>query len=484
MTTILWFRQDLRLADNPALTAALAEGTPVVPVYILTANEEGIWAPGGAARWWLHHSLKRLDEDLRARGSRLILRVGGDSLTELQALARSSGATRVVWNRRYEPAVIARDQIVKATLREQGMGTASYNGALLHEPWTVKNQNGGPFQVFTPFWRHCTALADPPEPTAAPANIPAPSKWPKTASLDALELLPQVNWTKGMQETWTPGSAAAHELLERFLEDAFDDYGTRRDQPGVVGTSRLSPYLHFGNIGPRQIWHATRHHALQRGRHTTWRTSQFLTEVGWREFAHHLLYHFPQTPQQPLRANYARFPWKQDERAEAAWTRGATGYPIVDAGMRELWHTGWMHNRVRMITASFLIKDLLIDWTHGARWFWDTLVDADLASNTLGWQWVAGCGADAAPFFRIFNPTSQGTKFDPNGIYVRRWVPELARLPNEWIHEPWSAPPHVLMAAGIKLGEHYPRPIVQHNHARLEALKALSVVKHRSAGEP
>ena len=484
MTTILWFRQDLRLADNPALTAALAEGTAVVPVYILAADEEGAWGPGGATRWWLHHSLKRLDEDLRARGSRLILRAGSDSLAELQALARSSGATRVVWNRRYEPAVLARDRIVKAALREQGIDTDSYNGALLHEPWTVTTKNGGPFQVFTPFWRHCTARADPPEPTAAPSNLRSPSKWPKTVSLDELELLPQVNWTKGMQETWTPGSAAAHKLLDRFLEDAFDDYGARRDQPSVVGTSRLSPYLHFGNIGPRQIWHATRHHALQRGRHTTWRTSQFLTEVGWREFAHHLLYHFPHTPQQPLRANFAQFPWKHDDRAQAAWRRGVTGYPIVDAGMRELWHTGWMHNRVRMITASFLIKDLLIDWTHGARWFWDTLVDADLASNTLGWQWVAGCGADAAPFFRIFNPTSQGTKFDPNGVYVRRWVPELARLPNEWIHEPWSAPPQVLTAAGIKLGEHYPHPIVQHNDARLEALKALSVVKHKSAVEP
>jgi deoxyribodipyrimidine photo-lyase len=484
MTTIIWFRQDLRVSDNPALAAALAGGAPVVPVYILAADEEGIWRPGGASRWWLHHSLKRLDEELRARGSRLILRRGGDSLGELQALARSCGAVRVVWNRRYEPAAIARDRIVKATLRERGIDTESYNGALLHEPWTVKTKAGGPFQVFTPFWRHCTALEDPPEPIPAPSDIPAPSRWPKTASLDELRLLPRVNWTQGMHEAWTPGSTAARGLLDHFLEESFDDYGTRRDQPGVAGTSRLSPYLHFGNIGPREIWHATRRHALQRGRHTTWRTSQFLTEVGWREFAHHLLYHFPKTPEQPLRANYARFPWKLDESAEAAWTRGATGYPIVDAGMRELWRTGWMHNRVRMIAASFLIKDLLIDWTHGARWFWDTLVDADLASNTLGWQWVAGCGADAAPFFRIFNPTSQGTKFDPLGIYVRRWIPELGGLPNQWIHEPWSAPAQVLAAAGIKLGEHYPRPIVQHNEARLEALKALSAVTHRPAGEP
>ena len=484
MTTLVWFRQDLRVADNPALAAALAGGGPVVPVYILAGDEEGLWRPGGAARWWLHHSLAKLDDDLRRRGSQLILRTGADTLDELRTLVDACGADRVLWNRRYEPAVIARDQLIKAALREQGIDTDSYNGALLHEPWTVRTKAGGPFQVFTPFWRHCTALEDPPEPIAAPTQIPAPSRWPNSASLDDLQLLPRVNWTQGMHEAWTPGSAAAQELLDRFLEESFNDYGTRRDQPSVVGTSRLSPYLHFGNIGPRQIWHATRRHALARGRHTTWRTSQFLTEVGWREFAHHLLYHFPQTPEHPLRANYARFPWKRDARAVAAWTRGATGFPIVDAGMRELWHTGWMHNRVRMIAASFLIKDLLINWTEGARWFWDTLVDADLASNTLGWQWVAGCGADAAPFFRIFNPTSQGIKFDPQGIYVRRWVPELAALPDEWIHEPWSAPPQVLAAAGVKLGEHYPQRLVEHNEARLEALKALSAVKRRSVGDP
>ena len=456
----------------------------MVPVYILSSDEEGLWRPGGAARWWLHHSLAELDQDLRQRGSQLILRTGADTLNELRTLVRACGANRVVWNRRYEPAIIARDQLIKAALREQGIDTDSYNGALLHEPWTVRTKAGGPFQVFTPFWRHCTALEDPPEPTAGPSTIPRPSRWPDSASLDELRLLPRVNWTQGMQQAWTPGSAAAHELLDRFLEESLDDYGTRRDQPSVVGTSRLSPYLHFGNIGPRQIWHATRLQALARGRHTTWRTSQFLTELGWREFAHHLLYHFPQTPERPLRANFACFPWKRDARGMAAWTRGATGFPIVDAGMRELWHTGWMHNRVRMIAASFLIKDLLIDWTEGARWFWDTLVDADLASNTLGWQWVAGCGADAAPFFRIFNPTSQGVKFDPQGIYVRRWLPELAALPDKWIHEPWRAPPLVLAAAGVKLGEHYPHRLVEHNEARLEALQALSAVKHRSAGKP
>jgi deoxyribodipyrimidine photo-lyase len=286
-----------------------------------------------------------------------------------------------------------------------------------------------------------------------------------------------VDWAAGLRESWMPGSAGAHRALQHFLKDGFDGYDAGRNHPGTRGTSRLSPHLHFGELSPREIWHATRRHAEGHGRHTSWRESQFLAEVGWREFAHHLLYHFPHTPEQPLRANYARFPWASNDPALAAWRAGATGYPIVDAGMRELWHTGWMHNRVRMIAASFLIKDLLISWTEGARWFWDTLVDADLASNTLGWQWVAGCGADAAPFFRIFNPTTQGTKFDPDGTYVRRWVPELARLDPAWIHQPWAAPPEALAAAGIVLDDHYPRPIVDHDVARHAALAALARVK-------
>jgi deoxyribodipyrimidine photo-lyase len=281
-----------------------------------------------------------------------------------------------------------------------------------------------------------------------------------------------------MRATWTPGSAGAHAALQSFLNDSFDDYRTLRDRPAVRGTSQLSPHLHFGEIGPREVWHAARRVALARDPHgTAWRNSQFLTELGWREFAYHLLFHFPATPEQPLRANYAAFPWAQNAAARSAWTRGATGYPIVDAGLRQLWHTGWMHNRVRMIAASFLIKDLLIDWTHGARWFWDTLVDADLASNTLGWQWVAGCGADAAPFFRIFNPSTQGAKFDPQGDYVRRWLPELARLSNQWIHEPSAAPAEVLEAAGIRLGTDYPYPLVDHAVARKAALAALSRIK-------
>jgi deoxyribodipyrimidine photo-lyase len=477
MTTLVWFRQDLRIADNPALHAASATGDAVIPVYVFAPGEEGDWSPGAASRWWLHHSLARLAEDLAACGSHLTLRAGHESFGELLSLARGCGATRVVWNRRYEPASIARDRRIKAALRSEGIETDSYNSALLREPWTVKTKTGGPFQVFTPFWRQCKSQGDPSEPLAAPPRLAAPRDWPESVSLDSLGLLPQVDWAAGFRAAWTPGSAAAQRLLGRFLADAHGGYAAQRDRPGIQGTSRLSPHLHFGEIGPREIWQALRRHAEGSGQPAAWRDSQFLTELGWREFAYHLLYHFPQTPLHPLRAAYAAFPWKHDAAAVNAWQRGRTGYPIVDAGLRELWHTGWMHNRVRMIAGSFLIKDLRINWTEGARWFWDTLVDADLASNTLGWQWVAGSGADAAPFFRIFNPAIQGAKFDPDGAYVRRWVPELARLPDEWLHRPWAAPLTILDTACVSLGEHYPHPLVDHDVARREALQALAGMK-------
>jgi deoxyribodipyrimidine photo-lyase len=476
MTTLVWFRQDLRVADNPALDAACAAGRPVIPVYVFAPHEEGAWAPGGASRWWLHHSLARLGQELADRGSRLILR-SGDSLAVLTELASECGATNVVWNRRYEPAIVERDRGIKTALRAAGLTTGSFNGALLHEPWEAKTQSGAPFQVFTPFWRHCLQRPEPPAPTAAPQRLVAPRQWPRSMPLAELALLPRVAWDTGLQESWTPGSEAAHRHLERFLADSYDGYTERRDQPGVTGTSRMSPHLHFGEISPREIWHATRRYVLGRTPGAAWRESKFLAELGWREFAHHLLYHFPHTPQRPLRPAYARMPWRRDPDGTAAWRRGRTGYPIVDAGLRELWRTGWMHNRVRMITGSFLVKDLLVDWTEGASWFWDTLVDADLASNTLGWQWVAGCGADASPFFRIFNPTTQGEKFDPDGAYVRRWVPELARLPDEHLHRPWAAPCELLREVGIVLGRDYPRPILDHDAARRAALAALASIK-------
>jgi deoxyribodipyrimidine photo-lyase len=331
--------------------------------------------------------------------------------------------------------------------------------------------------VFTPFWRHCKALADPAEPLPAPTALRAPARPPTSQPIESLGLLPSLDWPAGLAAAWSPGEQGALCRLERFTSEALEDYSSRRDQPGAPGTSQLSPHLHFGEIGPRQIWHAVRRAAQAQGRNFSWRDSQFLAELGWREFAHHLLYHFPHTPEQPLRANFAQFPWRSSRVLLRAWQRGATGYPIVDAGMRELWRTGWMHNRLRMITASFLVKDLLLHWTDGARWFWDTLVDADLASNTLGWQWVAGCGADAAPFFRIFNPVAQGNRFDAAATYVRRWVPELAALPDRWIQEPWAAPAAVLDAAGITLGVDYPKPLVDHAAARQSALRAFASIR-------
>jgi len=480
MTTILWLRLDLRLADNPALLMTLKRGGLVVPVFIWSPDEETPWQPGGASRWWLHQSLAALAARLRAVGSRLVIR-RGPMLEALRSLVKETDACAVYWNRRYEPAVIARDAKVKEALRQDGLAVESFNAALLHEPWTIQNQSGKPFQVFTPFWKKCLAQPDPAEPLPAPKKLPAPAVWPKSLTLDELELEPRLEWADGFRDAWQPGEAGAADGLKKFLtQQGFDNYSDQRNRLDIVGTSRLSPHLHFGEISPRQIWHGLARMASKRGLSVDkWRGSQFLTELGWREFAHHLLHHFPHTTTEPLRPEFRNFQWRTNAAFLKAWQRGRTGYPIVDAGMRELWATGWMHNRVRMIVASLLVKDLLISWQDGARWFWDTLVDADLAQNTLGWQWTAGCGADAAPYFRVFNPVSQGEKFDPNGDYVRRWCPELAKLPGEWLHRPWEAPPEILARAGVALGESYPEPIVSHAIAREVALEAYAKARAR-----
>lgn len=476
---ILWFRQDLRLQDNAALAAALQTGAPIVPVYVLDDAGEGAWPAGGAARWWLHHALVALDASLRALGGRLIL-ARGPADGVLDRLRRDTGAAAVYWNRRYEPAVIARDRAIKAGLAAAGVEVRSFNSALLFEPHTVANKQGKPFQVFTPFWRHCLAQPVPAPVPVQPAVWPAPARWPASLAVDELGLLPSLPWAREFPEHWTPGEAGAQQRLKAFVAGAVDDYGNRRNLPDTDGTSRLSPWLHCGELGPRQIWAALQARAKATGVFPSGRGEQvFLSEVGWREFAHHLLFHFPHTPAQPLREDFEKFPWAADPGGVRlrAWQRGRTGYPVVDAGMRQLWRTGWMHNRVRMITASFLVKHLRLSWTHGAAWFWDTLVDADLANNTLGWQWTAGCGADAAPYFRIFAPVLQGEKFDPEGGYVRRWVPELARLPAKWIHRPWEAPAEVLGAAGVTLGQNYPAPIVDHAAARAAALAAFKALR-------
>ncbi|HEU5070678.1 MAG TPA: deoxyribodipyrimidine photo-lyase [Verrucomicrobiae bacterium] len=474
MPTLLWFRQDLRLADNPALAAALQRGEPVLPVFIWAPEEEGEWPPGGASRWWLHHSLRALAADLHALGARLVLR-RGPTEPALRALLQETGAQAVYWNRRYEPAIVKRDTQLKGALKGAGITVESFNAALLHEPWQIQNKAGKPFQVFTPFWRHCLALPEPEVPLAVPHQWPSPARWPASLNLADLALEPVIDWAGGLREAWQPGTAGAAAQLDRFVRDAFADYPEHRNRPDLVGTSRLSPHLHFGEISPRQIWHALRQASPASGKsapESGWRDSQFLAEVGWREFAHHLLYHFPHTPTEPLRAEFAQFPWQPNADWLKAWQRGQTGVPLVDAGMRELWTTGWMHNRVRMVVASFLVKNLLLPWTDGARWFWDTLVDADLAQNTLGWQWTAGCGADAAPYFRVFNPVSQGAKFDPEGHYVRRWVPELAGLPAAWIHQPWAAPAAELARASVRLGQTYPAPLVSLSISREVALAA------------
>jgi deoxyribodipyrimidine photo-lyase len=473
--TLVWFRQDLRVADNPALAAASKLGGAIVPVFIHAPGEEAAWAPGGASNWWLHQSLAALDGTLRELGSRLVIR-RGSTLANLQALIKETGAQTVFWNRRYEPAITARDTQIKAALKAAGLEVESFNGALLHEPWTIQNQSGKPFQVFTPFWKNCLTKTDPAEPLVAPRQLTIPGCWPKSLPLAELELEPKLKWAEGMRAAWQSGETGAAAQLKRFLANAFADYTDKRNRPDLRGTSRLSPHLHFGEISPRQIWHGLRRSAEGKGI-TTWRSSQFLAEVGWREFAHHLLHHFPHTPTEPLREDFKRFPWRKDADFLKAWQQGLTGYPIVDAGMRELWATGWMHNRVRMIVASFLVKDLLLSWRDGAAWFWDTLVDADLAQNTLGWQWTAGCGADAAPYFRVFNPLSQSEKFDPRGDYVRKWCPELARLPDAWLHQPDKAPPEILARAGVELGLNYPEPVVNHAIAREVALEAFAKLK-------
>jgi len=471
---IVWFRQDLRLTDNPALAAAAASGAPVVALYIL--DEGGGWAPGGASRWWLHHSLAALAAALERRGGRLVLR-RGPAAAVLDALIAETGAAAIHWNRCYEPEAVARDTGIKAGLEARGVAVRSFDAALLFEPWTVATRAGEPFRVYTPFWKACLAAPEPPQPAPAPRHVPGPAAGPAGDALADWSLLPMTpDWAGGLRAAWTPGEAGAVRRLESFLERAVARYKGDRDRPDLPGTSRLSPHLHFGEIGPRQVWHAIR--AATAGGAGV---ESFLSEIGWREFSHHLLFHFPTLPDRNWRPEFDAFPWRHDPAALAAWQRGRTGYPLVDAGMRELWTTGWMHNRVRMVVASFLVKHLLIDWRAGADWFWDTLVDADLANNAASWQWVAGCGADAAPYFRIFNPVIQGERFDPSGSYVRRWVPELARMPDAFVHKPWAADAVTLAGAGLRLGETYPRPIVDHATARDRALAALASLKGAAA---
>jgi deoxyribodipyrimidine photo-lyase len=468
-TAIVWFRRDLRLADHPALHAAASSYERVLPLYIHAPGEEGDWAAGAAGRWWLHHSLASLKMALRKH--RADLHIGsGESLSVLRETIHRSGASAVYWNRLYEPASIARDSHIKKVLRAEGIEVHSFNAALWCEPWQIATQQAQPYRVFTPFWRNLRPQVT----LETPLPVPSPLRAAKIAgslTIDALDLLPRIAWDQGMQQAWTPGEAGALSMLELFGDDALGDYATARDMPSRHGTSRLSPHLHFGEISPRQIHHALHAGAQRRDLKRRPDLEPYLRQLGWREFAHHLLYHFPDTPKNNFNASFDRFSWARGSQAQLKrWQQGQTGIPLVDAGMRELWHTGWMHNRVRMIVASFLTKNLRQHWQQGARWFWDTLVDADLANNTMGWQWVAGSGADAAPYFRVFNPVTQAQKFDPTGVYLRRWLPELAEASDKLLYEPWKDP-SLLKRTG------YPAPMIDLSSSRQEALSAYQAMR-------
>jgi deoxyribodipyrimidine photo-lyase len=477
---LVWFREDLRLSDNPALTAARDSGAPVLAFYVFDEQSDGVRPLGGASRWWLHHSLAALAASLEKAGGRLVI-LRGPARMVIERLRVKLAPAAAYWNRRYDGPGMAVDSDVKADLRAQGIVAESFNGALLYEPWMVKSRAGEPMKVFTPFWRAAQASGPPPSPLAPVDRLQSAEASDAdlgAVTLDDLALLPtRPDWAGGLRETWTPGEAGAQARLDAFLRRELKGYGDGRDRPDRAATSRLSPHLRFGEISPRQIW-AAAEAAVENGSSPApvEDLAKFQSELGWREFSHHLLFRHPELARTNVQRKFDDFPWRPDPDLVRAWRRGMTGYPIVDAGMRQLWRTGWMHNRVRMIAASFLIKHLLQDWREGEAWFWDTLVDADPANNAASWQWVAGSGADAAPYYRIFNPILQGEKFDPRGDYVRAFAPELARLPADVIHKPWTASPDVLARAGVRLGDTYPLPVVDHAEARALALAALSEI--------
>jgi deoxyribodipyrimidine photo-lyase len=470
-TTLLWLRDDLRIADNPALIDAASSGQPILPVYILDDSKDRR-ALGGAARWWLHHSLSALANTLPLRF------FVGDPAVILPKIAEAARSSRVVWNRRYGLAERNLDAGLKSALEAQGIAVKSHNGHLMREPWEVKSKAGTHFRVYTPFWRAFLALGevDLARPQPAALTFFGGPRLPGEQQLQELALLPRnPDWAASFSNEWQPGESGAKQRLATFTDNAFKGYAQNRNRPDFVSTSRLSPHIRFGEISLRQLWHGAKaaHHA---SRCADDDLETFLKELCWREFSYHLLYHHPDLATANHQPKFNSFPWRSDKKQLKAWQKGRTGYPIVDAGMRELWQTGFMHNRVRMIVGSFLVKHLLLDWRHGEDWFWDTLLDADPANNAASWQWVAGSGADAAPYFRIFNPVAQGEKFDPDGIYVRRYVPELSEMPSKFIHAPWTAPMGILLTAGVKLGSTYPVAVVDHEKARALALSAFKSI--------
>ena len=482
MPSLLWFRQDLRLADNPALHAALEDGGEVLPVYIHDTEAAGKRAPGGASAWWLHHSLEALTAALEKKGATL-LTLKGSAETLIPELAARIGAEKVHAGRLVEPWARKRDEAVHEALVKDGRKLELHTSQVLIEPHRLRSGAGKPYAVYTPFAKAAFERGEPAPAIPMPRKVPGVKPPVANEDIAAWHLLPRPpapDWAKDFPRHWTPGEAGAAKRLKDFVADGLEDYDSQRNIPGIDGSSSLSPHLHWGEVSPRQVFHAVSESKLPGEA-----TETFLKEILWREFSCHLLWHRPEMPEKPLRHEYSHFPWKPDAALLAAWQQGRTGYPIVDAGMRQLWRTGWMHNRVRMIVASLLVKHMLQPWQQGEAWFWDTLVDADIASNTANWQWVAGCGTDAAPYFRIFNPVLQGEKFDADGAYVRRWVPELAKMPDKWLHKPWQAPDIVLAQAGVRLDKTYPRPVVDHAKGRAQALAALAEVtgSARSGGE-
>lgn len=470
-SAIVWFRQDLRLTDNPALHAAVKNAKHVILLYCYAPDESGEWPPGEASRWWLHHSLISLSRDIKECGGQLIIR-NGSSLKALKSLVKQTNASTIYCNALYEPEHIKRDNEIRDSFAELGVDLQCFHGSLLNPPPHVANQSGLPYRVFTPFYRYYLKNGFDTRVTSKPVKLVTVPDKLKSLTIDSLKLLPRVSWYNELETLWRPGEQGAQNNLKQFCKLRLADYPNARDIPAVNGTTRLSPHLHFGEISPRQAVaslnraaHLSKNHGANNGRDAV------IREIVWRDFAQHILVHFPHTTTQPFLNSFAKFPWKRsDQKFLTAWQKGNTGIPIVDAGMRELWKTGTMHNRVRMIVASLLAKNANLHWLNGARWFWDTLVDADLANNSMNWQWVAGCGVDAAPYFRIFNPVTQGKKFDPDGDYVKKWIPELANVPKRYIHDPWNAAEKLQQDTGINIGKDYPAPVVDISNSRKQAL--------------
>lgn len=474
---ICWFRWDLRLQDNPALAAASASGQPVICLYIYDDQSERLRPIGGASKWWLDKSLRKLGEDIAARGGSILLR-RGEAQSILDEVISQTGANAVYWNRRYAPGERSLDETIKSGLKARGIDAKSFNGSLLTDPWTFKTGSGGHYRVFTPYWRAIQANYE------APSALPAPKTLAKPDllgdDLGTWDLHPtRPDWSTGFAPIWSPGETGAHQRLERFLDGAVSKYDEHRNRPDIdTGTSGLSPHLRFGEISPVQVWRAVQS-LLQAGKVSREGAMTFLSEIAWREFSYVLLFHQEDLAEENYNRGFDHMEWRDAPEDFDAWCKGETGFPIVDAGMRQLWQTGWMHNRVRMIVASFLTKHLLIDWRRGEKWFWDTLVDADVAANPASWQWVAGSGADAAPYFRVFNPITQGEKFDETGTYVTRYCPELMKIPKKFRYQPWEMKTEQARFTGIKLGETYPRPIVSHRLGRERALDAYAIMKQR-----